>query len=137
MSKDILAEIGQEVDDELDETQYATLADLCEGAQFEDKFFPQLGKAGATIRYRKFMPLEKLLQLQAKHGMFAGRGRRDSRGFMLAVLEEVLVRPRIQTPDERRLLLKGNATVLLDIIGEVLGTEEESFKIVREDLGKQ
>lgn len=115
-----------------EEQKFASLADLCEGARFIDQYFPQID---ATIRYSTYVPLDELLKLQARFNMMGGRGRRDSQGFLVAVLEKVLVKPRIQTPEDKRLLLKGNAAVLLDILGNVLGTQEESFKAVVEDLG--
>lgn len=121
--------------DELDpEDRFATFEDLCESGKFVDKFYPQIG---AKVRFRTFIPMDKLLQLQARHNMLTtGRGRRDSRGFLIAVLKEVMVEPRVDTKEKERLLLKSNAVVLLDILGEVLGPQEESFKAVVEDLGK-
>jgi hypothetical protein len=116
------------------ETKFATFADLCESAKFVDKYYPQIG---ATVRFRNFIPLDRLLQLQARYNMLMGRqGQRDSRGFLVAVLKEVLVIPRVQTAEDERLLLKANAAVLLDILGAVLGTQEESFQAVVEDLGE-
>lgn len=113
---------------------FATFADLCESGKFVDKYYPQIGK---TIRFRNFIPLDRLLQLQARYNMLTGRaGQRDSRGFLVAVLKEVLVIPRVETADDERLLLKANSAVLLDILGEVLGTQEESFRAVVEDLGE-
>lgn len=121
--------------EEPEEERFATMEDLCEGAKFVDKYYPQLQ---AKIRYRNFIPLDRLLQLQAKHNMLTGgRGQRDSKGFLISVLKEVLIVPRIQTPETERALLKGNAAVLLDVLGEVLGQQEESFKAVVEDLGPQ
>ncbi len=114
--------------------RFATLADLTEGNKFETRYYAALG---ASIKFRTFIALDRLLFLQQKHQMISGgRGQRDSRGFLVAVLKDVLVNPRIATPQDEQLLLKANATVLLDILGTVLGANEESFQAVVEDLGE-
>jgi hypothetical protein len=115
------------------EDRFATFEDLCEGARYVDKFYPQIG---GKVSFRTYIPLDKLLQMQARHGMLGGRGRRDSKGFLVAVLKEVLINPRVDTQDKERLLLKSHASVLLDILGEVLGTQEETFRTVVQDLGE-
>lgn len=123
-----------EMDVKAGSERFATLADLTEGNKFEERFYPQLQ---AKIRFRTFIALDRLLYLQQKHQMLTGgRGVRDSQGFLAAVLKDVLVNPRIQTAEEERLLLKANATVLLDILGTVLGANEQSFQAVVEDLGE-
>lgn len=122
------------MDEQVAGERYATLADLTEGNKFEERFYTALG---AKIKFRTFIALDRLLYLQQKHQMLTGgRGVRDSQGFLVAVLKDVLVQPRIATAEDERLLLKANATVLLDVLGTVLGTNEQSFQAVVEDLGE-
>lgn len=114
--------------------QLATLADLCELGVPVDRYYAQIGK---TVRFKPAIALDRLLALQQKYNMITGgRGARDSRGFLMAVLQEVLVVPAIKTPEDVRILGKANAAVLLDILGDVLGRNEESFQAVVEDLGE-
>ena len=118
-----------------EEKQYASLGDLCEAGRFVDKFYPDLGRGGAWVRYNTFIAMDVMLAVQAKYQMMSGTAsKRNSRGFIMDMLKRVLVKPAIRTDEDARLLLKANSRVLLDILGEVLGKDDEAFKTAVEDI---
>jgi len=115
------------------EAEFATLADLCELGAPVTKFYPQINK---QMRFKPSLPMDRLMYLQDRYNLSAGRGKRDTKGFMIAVLKDVLVTPRITTPDDERALAKANSAVLFDILGDVLGRNDESFQAIKEDMGE-
>ena len=113
------------------EGQLATWDDLARSPNVVDKYFASIDK---TIRFREFIRMERLLQLQTRFGMTGGRSRRNSKGFFIAILKEVLVEPAVKTKQDERLVMKSNSKVLMDIVGDVLGADDESFRALQEDL---
>lgn len=114
--------------------QFASLADLCEIGAPVTKVYPQLGNL--AIQFKPTLPMDRYLFLQERHNLAGGKGKRDTRGFMVAVLKDVLVQPRITTPDEERAILKANSAVIFDILADVLGRNDESFQAIKEDMGE-
>jgi len=119
--------------DEVAEVKYATLADLCEGKRFVEKTYPQLG--GLTILFNTYIPWDEGLHIQRKHHMDGAPNKRDSEGYLLEILERVLVNPRISDANARQALRKAHQGVLFDILAEVLGRDDDTFKKVVSDLG--
>ena len=118
----------------VEEREFATWENLCESKdRVVDKYLPALGR---WVRYRDFLPLDKVTRLQQQFGMTGGR-KRDSVGFMVALLKEVMVEPKIRTKADEMAARKADARALLVIVGDVLGEEEESYKILRGDVGEQ
>ena len=111
--------------------QLATWDDLACSPTVVDKYFASIDK---TVQFLEFIPMERLLQLQTRFGMTGGRGRRNSKGFFIAILKEVLITPAIKSKADERLVMKSNSKVMMDIVGEVLGAEDESFRALQEDL---
>ena len=122
------------VDDavEREKPEFATWSDLCEGGRVVDKFYPQLGK---TIRFNTFIAYDDGMRLIRRYSIDnADPRKRDSEGYMLAVLEKVMIEPRL-TQADRNAAKKAHLGVLLDILKEVLGENTEAFKTVVGDLG--
>jgi len=113
------------------DVRLATWDDLACSPNVVDKYFASIDK---TVQFREFIPMERLLELQTRFGMTGGRGRRNSKGFFIAILKEVLVSPAIKTKADERLVMKANSKVMMDVVGEVLGAEDESFRALQEDL---
>ena len=116
-----------------EQSEYATLPDLCEGNRLVEKTYPQLG--GKTIRFNTYIPYDEGMRIQRKHQMDGPANRRDSEGYLLEILEKVLINPRIVTPADRQALRKAHQGVLFDILAEVLGRNDETYKKVVADLG--
>ncbi len=115
------------------EEQFASLADLCEIGAPVTKVYPQIGKA---LKFKPTLPMDRYLFLQERYNLAGGKGKRDTRGFMVAVLKDVLVEPRIVTPDDERAILKANSAVIFDVLADVLGRNDESFQAIKEDMGE-
>ena len=114
--------------------EFATWSDLCEGGRLVDKFYAQLGK---TIRFNTYIPMEEGLKLTKRFGMDNSDPRkRNSEAYMFAVLELVMVNPRL-TQADRHIARKAHMGVLFDILKEVLGEDTESYKSLVSDLGPQ
>jgi len=119
-------------DDQPEAPEFATWADLCEGGRMVDKFYPQLGK---TIRFNTYIPMEEGLALTRRFSMDNSDPRkRNSEAYMLAILEKVLINPRL-TQADRQVAKKAHMGVLFDILKEVLGEDTEAYKSVVKDLG--
>jgi len=124
---------ADQVPETTEDVTYATLEDLCEGNRLVEKTYPQLG--GRTIRFNTYIPWDEGLRIQRKHHMDGAPNKRDSEGYLLEVLQRVLVHPQIATPADRQALRKSHQGVLFDILAEVLGRDDETFKKVISDLG--
>jgi hypothetical protein len=61
--------------------------------------------------------------------------KRDSRGFMISVLANALVAPKVTTPAHERMLEKANFAILNQILLDVVGAESKELEAVREDVG--
>lgn len=115
------------------EEQFASLGDLCEIGAPVTKVYPQIGK---LIQFKPALPMDRYLFLQERYNLAGGKGKRDTRGFMVAVLKDVLVQPKIVTPDDERAILKANSGVIFDVLADVLGSNDESFQAIKEDMGE-
>ena len=116
------------------DVKLATWDDLCQSAQVVDKYYPSID---ASIRYRASMAMERLLQLQARFNMTSGRGRRNSRGFFVAILKEVLIAPAVKSKADELRIMKMKSSIGFDIIGEVMGVGDETYQAMVEDLGEE
>jgi hypothetical protein len=112
--------------------EFATWSDLCEGGRVVNKFYPQIGK---TVQFNTFIAYDAGMHLIRRYSIDNPDPRkRDSEGYMLAVLETVMIKPRLSQAD-RQAAKKAHLGVLLDILKEVLGENTEAFKTVVSDLG--
>ena len=121
-------------EDKKPDLRLATWDDLCQSAEVIDKYYPSID---ATVRFRSSIPMERILQLQARFGMSGGRGRRNSKGFFIAILKEALIEPAVASKADERLIMKMNSRIGFDIIGEVMGAGDESYQAMVEDLGEE
>jgi len=129
MSDELTASVASDV---TEAPEFATWADLCEGGRMVDKYYPQIGK---TIRFNTYIPMEEGLALTRRFGMDNSDPRkRNSEGYMLAILEKVMINPRL-TQADRQAAKKAHMGVLFDILKEVLGEDTEAYKTVVKDLG--
>ena len=125
--------MDEELAEQTGEVKLASLADLCEIGAPVTKVYPQIGKA---VKFKPTLPMDRYLYLQERFNLTGGKGKRDTKGFMVAVLKEVLVAPKLVTVDDERAILKANSNVIFDVLGEVLGRNDESFQAIKEDMGE-
>jgi hypothetical protein len=119
----------------VDQVPEATWEALCDAGPVREKiidFGEPYGRM--VVKYRPFLSLEKSTRLADRFHM-GDRKRRNSRGYMVAVLKEVLIAPRIQTQREEQLALRARSDVLLELIGETIGSEGEEMEALKSDLG--
>ncbi|MFH1268190.1 MAG: hypothetical protein ABIK89_20925 [Planctomycetota bacterium] len=113
----------------------ATWDELCEPGPVRHKvidFGPGVGKR--QVEYRPFLSFEDSQRLSEVYQM-GDRKKRQTMRYMVAVLKRVMVSPRIETPVHERLVLKARADVLLEILGETLGSDSDEMEALRSDLG--
>lgn len=87
--------------------------------QIKTRFVPELGK---SVKYLSFVPLDKLLEFQARARLTTQN--KDLIGFYAMILQYVMVLPACRTPEAARAAMKGNAPLLLSIAEEVAGKKE-------------
>lgn len=102
----------------LEPANQVTLDELCE---VKTKTVPLAKYGGKTITYRTMVPLDVLAQFQA---LYMSNGKRDLLEYFKALLKYVLVGPAVQTEAQARALIKADAAVMLQIIGEVTSPQE-------------
>ncbi|MBN1610373.1 MAG: hypothetical protein JW940_27340 [Polyangiaceae bacterium] len=120
---------------QMEEYEEATWEALCEPPPVKSlviDFGPNHGKL--LVKYRPFLSFERHQQLSRKFKM-DDPAKRDSRGFMIAVLADVLTAPRVTTPQHERMLGKANFAILNQILLDVVGAESKELEAVRDDLG--
>ena len=88
---------------------------------------------GKYVQHLSFVPFDKLIEFQAKHGLGTPHNR-DLLGYMIEILKYVMVKPKIASPEEARAAAKGNSTLLLGIIESV--ASKKDAEEIREQLGK-
>jgi hypothetical protein len=110
----------------------ATWDDMCEAGPVKQKVI-EFPSGRRTVDYRPFLSFEDSVKLSDRFNM-GDRKHRKSAGYMVAMLEKVMVRPRIETERDRQLVLKARSDVLLEIIAETIGSESEEMEALRADL---
>ena len=115
---------------------YATLADLTEASQIEEKLFEELGPDGMWVKWNKFMAIDRQMSLIAKYNM-AGRrkGKRDMRGLFLEVASTALIEPKV-TGEQVKLLGKASGKVIAHIVNSVMVMPEEEQMEWEEEWGE-
>ena len=115
-------------------SEFATLADLC-GEEVErdqaEKALPRYG--GKLIRYRTRIPLQRLLHAQAK---FMGGKRKDTEGFILSLLQYLLLVPKVATKAEVEMLKQADGKVMLEIINEAVGNVADVQEEAEAEVGE-
>ena len=115
--------------------KYATLADLTEASQIEEKFFEELGEKGMWIKWNKFITIDRQMSLLAKHNLTGKRGKRDIRGMFLEVAAMALIEPKV-TREQARLLAKASGLVISHIVNSVMVLPEEEQLEWEDELGE-
>lgn len=108
--------------------EYATWADLCEPPPIKEVKL----KNGKWIKYHPWMPMEKMAEIQRKASK--GRRRVDQAMFMLLVLQEVMIEPKVKTEQDRRAALKADSSVILGVINTVVDTD--TMDRIKDELGE-
>ena len=116
----------------VDSIPEASWDDLCEAPPLKELVleFPAGRK---KVAYRPFISLERQIALSDRYNMGNAK-RRNSKGYMVAVLKEVLVVPRIETAAHERLVLKARSDLLLQVLSDSVGSDSEEMEALREDL---
>lgn len=130
----VVGEIVDETGDIVEEREYATWADLCEPPAVREV---QL-KTGLWVRYRPFIPLDKMAEIQRKASFGRTRGRRggdsDPVEFMLLCLQEVMLAPKITNRRDLKSARKASSSVMMGVISDVIDTS--TFDELQEELGE-
>lgn len=129
---EVIDQAGNVVDD--DSVPFATLEDLCEPLK-PRTIIVETGNGPRRVTYMPHLSADKLTALQTKH---RGRGRRaqmDTAGFMMDVVKECMISPRIKTMKELRAFRKGvSGSFVVNLLNQVVDTD--SFEEMQDDLGE-
>ena len=116
-----------------DEKRYVTVEELCGEVPERDHADTYLEQYDAWIRHRTRAPLDLVLKLQ---GRYMSGKRKRTREFFAEMLRYLILKPRIESDQQLQALMKGDAKVLIDIVGQAIGDVGDLREEVEEEAGE-
>jgi hypothetical protein len=123
---------GGDVVEVLPDATWEALCEVPEVKEIVADFGPRYGRM--VMKYRPFLSFERHQALSRKHHMDDAK-KRNVKGFMVDILRDVLVAPRITEDRHERLVMKARFDILNKIILDTIGSEAEEMDAIREELG--
>lgn len=106
-----------EVEQSKESKRYVSLEDLCGEVPERDQAETFLPRYDGYVKHRTRVPLDLLLKFQER---FMSGKRKDVSGFFAALLQYLLLSPRVD-PAQAQLLMKADGRVMLEIVNGAVG----------------
>ena len=116
------------------EPGFVTLEELCgEDVERDQETRPLERYGGKLIRFRTRVPLQVIISAQKRY--MSGK-RKDSEGFMVALLKYLLLEPRVTTKAEVDMLRQADGKLMLDIINTAVGNVSDLQEDAEDEAGE-
>lgn len=134
MNDEVLLDEKGNVIDENDGIPFATIADLCQPPMPKTIIVPT-GNGSVKIKYMPYLSYDKLSMLQERHKPRRPGAQTDQRAFVMDVISEIMIEPKVKTEADKRAFLKGaSGSLVLNLVNGVIDTS--AFEEVRKELGE-
>ncbi len=116
------------------EPGFVTLEDLCgEDVERDQEVRPLERYGGKLIRFRTRVPLTMIIGAQKRY--MSGK-RKDSEGFIMALLKYLLLDPKVTTKAEVDMLRQADGKLMLDIINTAVGNVSDLQEDAEDEAGE-
>ena len=116
------------------EPGFVTLEDLCgEDVERDQEVRPLERYGGKLIRFRTRVPLTMIIGAQKRY--MSGK-RKDSEGFIMALLKYLLLDPKVTSKAEVDMLRQADGKLMLDIINTAVGNESDLQEDAEDEAGE-